>query len=105
MRARRVRGHAAPARPRRARCSPADPLPPHAAHCQATAKLKAAEAAAAPGERATLASEAVTQLLRVPQVVPLSQMAPRLVFLRQWEVRGWARPGLGAAMRRVLEAV
>ncbi|KAI8471772.1 MAG: nucleoporin-domain-containing protein [Monoraphidium minutum] len=52
---------------------------------QATAKLKAAEEAAAPGERAALAAEAVAQLLRVPQVVPLQQMAPRLVFLRQWE--------------------
>jgi hypothetical protein len=54
---------------------------------QATAKLKAAEGAGSPAEQASLAADAVAQLLRVPQVVPLQQMAGRLVFLQQWEVR------------------
>ena len=52
---------------------------------QATARLKAAEEAASPSERAALAADAAARLLRVPQVVPLAQVGPRLVFLRQWD--------------------
>lgn len=61
------------------------PLPP----AQASAILKAAEAASSGGsERDALARQAVALLLRVPLAVPLDTMVAQLAALRAYEVGG-----------------
>jgi hypothetical protein len=67
--------------------APPPPLAtPHPMCVQGVSQLSAAETAGTPGERAALAADALSHLLRVPQCCDLDTLTKRLASLRQWKV-------------------